>query len=63
MDRVESPATGAVFAEEQGFVLDASGYDIEDGNDTIRGGEGADIIYPSTGNNTILDTSEEDVIY
>ena len=28
---IESPAAGAVFAEEQGFVLDASGYDIEDG--------------------------------
>ena len=28
---IESPAVGAVFAEEQGFVLDASGYDIEDG--------------------------------
>ena len=31
MDRVESPAGGAVFAEVQGFVLDSSGYDIEDG--------------------------------
>ena len=28
---IESPVAGAVFAEEQGFVLDASGYDIEDG--------------------------------
>ena len=28
---IESPAGGAVFAEEQGFVLDSSGYDIEDG--------------------------------
>ena len=28
---IESPAAGAVFAEEQGFVLDASGYDTEDG--------------------------------
>ena len=31
MDRVESPVAGAVFAEEQGFVLDSSGYDIESG--------------------------------
>ena len=28
---IESPAAGAVFAEEQGFVLDSSGYDTEDG--------------------------------
>lgn len=28
---IESPFTGAVLAEEQGFVLDASAYDTEDG--------------------------------
>ena len=28
---VESPSSGAVFAEEQGFVLEATGYDTEDG--------------------------------
>ena len=33
------------------------------GNDTIRGGEGADTIYPSMFVDTILDPSEEDVIF
>ena len=28
---IERPVSGAVFAENQGFLLDASGYDIEDG--------------------------------
>ena len=28
---IERPASGAVFAEDQGFLLDAFGYDIEDG--------------------------------
>lgn len=28
---IESPFSGSVFAEEQGFVLDGSAYDIEDG--------------------------------
>ena len=28
---IESPVAGAVFAEGQGFVLDSSSYDIEDG--------------------------------
>ena len=30
--QIETPSAGAVFAEEQGFVLEASGYDIEDGS-------------------------------
>ena len=30
--RIETPSTGAVFAERQGFILEASGYDIEDGS-------------------------------
>jgi len=30
--QIESPASGAVSAESQGFVLEASGYDKEDGS-------------------------------
>ena len=30
--RIETPSSGAVFAEKQGFVLEASGYDLEDGS-------------------------------
>jgi len=30
--QVESPASGAALAESQGFVLEASGYDKEDGS-------------------------------
>ena len=77
MDRVESPAGGAVFAKGQGFVLDSSGYDIEDGllagsalswsssidgDDFIDGKAGNDLIYAGFGEDAMAGRTGDDTI-
>ena len=73
MDRIS-----CVFAEEQGFVLDSSGYDIEDGllagsalnwasridgDDFIDGKAGNDLIYAGFGEDVVAGRTGDDTIY
>ena len=73
MDRIS-----CVFAKGQGFVLDSSGYDIEDGmlagsalgwsssidgDDFIDGKAGNDLIYAGFGEDMVVGRTGDDTIY